>query len=147
MIVISFILQIIINNLINYNSYFIPIFPIITIIFFNKENISIFYLKSILIGLIFDIINNTYFFNFILFFIISIFIYRLSFIKNKYFYYLISFILIILIYNFVYYFIYYDFNIVNSFNYISHYIISNIIFLLFQILYKRIKNKFNHNIY
>ena len=147
MIVISFILQIIINNLINYNSYFIPIFPIITIIFFNKENISIFYLKSILIGIIFDIINNTYFFNFILFFIISIFIYRLSFIKNKYFYYLISFILIILIYNFVYYLIYYDFNIVNSFNYISHYIISNIIFLLFQILYKRIKNKFNHNIY
>ena len=147
MIVISFILQIIVNNLINYNSYFIPIFPIITIIFFNKENISIFYLKSILIGLIFDIINNTYFFNFILFFIISIFIYRLSFIKNKYFYYLISFILIILIYNFVYYLIYYDFNIVNSFNYISHYIISNIIFLLFQILYKRIKNKFNHNIY
>ena len=147
MIVISFILQIIVNNLINYNSYFIPIFPIITIIFFNKENISIFYLKSILIGIIFDIINNTYFFNFILFFIISIFIYRLSFIKNKYFYYLISFILIILIYNFVYYLIYYDFNIVNSFNYISHYIISNIIFLLFQILYKRIKNKFNHNIY
>ena len=147
MIVISFILQIIFNNLINYNSYFIPIFPIITIIFFNKENISIFYLKSILIGLIFDIINNTYFFNFILFFIISIFIYRLSFIKNKYFYYLISFILIILIYNFVYYFIYYDFNIVNSFNYISHYVFSNLIFLLFLILYKRIKNKFNHNIY
>ena len=147
MIVISFILQIIINNLINYNSYFIPIFPIITIIFINKKNISIFYLKSILIGLIFDIINNTYFFNFILFFIISVFIYKLSYIKNEYFYYLISFILIILIYNFVYYFIYYDFNIVNSFNYISHYIISNLIFLLFLILYKRIKNKFNHNIY
>lgn len=147
MIVISFILQIIINNLIKYNSYFIPIFPLITIIFLNKKNISFFYLKSILIGLIFDIINNTSFFNFILFFIISVFIYKLSYIKNKYFYYLISFILIILIYNFVYYFIYYDFNIVNSFNYISHYIISNLIFLLFLILYKRIKNKFNHNIY
>ena len=135
MIVISFILQIIINNLIKYNSYFIPIFPLITIIFLNKKNISFFYLKSILIGLIFDIINNTSFFNFILFFIISVFIYKLSYIKNKYFY------------NFVYYFIYYDFNIVNSFNYISHYIISNLIFLLFLILYKRIKNKFNHNIY
>ena len=61
MIILSFLLQLLLNNYINYNSYFYPLFPLIILIFIDKNNKNKYLFTCLLIGLIYDILfNNIY---------------------------------------------------------------------------------------
>ena len=56
MIILSFLLQLLLNNYINYNSYFYPLFPLIILIFIDKHNKNKYLFTCLLIGLIYDIL-------------------------------------------------------------------------------------------
>ena len=141
---ISLILESIINLYISSNSYFVPLFSLLSLIFVYKilkHNKKEFLIASIIFGIVYDIVfTNFYTLNGILFLISSLIIY---FCFNKFKYNLLNTLIIsvilILTYNISLFLI---FNLLNYYNYnfdnlifiLKHFFVSNIIYILFVYL-------------
>jgi len=151
MISISFILDNIFSNLINYDSLFYPLFTLLSLILiypkYNKKD-NRYFIISFIIGLIYDIVLNTLFLNSFIFLLLS-YILRIIFNKIKYNYLSILFISIlsIIYYRIVNYIIlvilnYLEFNIFTLFKSICSSILLNIIYItIFHVLKRLIFNK------
>ena len=149
--IILFILDNIVSNLINYDSIFYPLFTLLSLILiypnYNKKN-NRYYIISFILGLIYDITLNTLFLNVFIFLLLA-YILRLIFSKIKYNYLSVLFIslLSIIYYRTVTYIMlvilnYLEFNINLLFKSIYSSILLNIIYVsLFYLLKKIIFNK------
>ena len=143
MIIVSLILELIINKYINQNSLFIPLFLLISIIYINKNK---YYLKIFIIGVIYDLFFTP-------FYILNGFIYLIiGFINKVLFHYFnnkfIDYIIITIIDIFIYQIILYllllisnhiNYNINELFFIIKHFFIINIIYSIILFLIKRKK--------
>ena len=151
-ILISLILESILNIYINTNSYLVPLFTFLSLIFIYpefKNSKKYFFCLSIILGIIYDILfTNFYILNLIVFFIYSFIIYYYF---KKYQYNFINIIIVsvigIIIYNLLLFII---FNIFNYYNYnlhdllfiIKHFFIINIIYsALFYLIINKTKIK------
>jgi len=149
--IISFILDNIVSNLINYDSIFYPLFTLLSLILiypnYNKKDKK-YYIISFILGLIYDITLNTLFLNTFIFLLLA-YILRLIFSKIKYNYLSVLFISIlsIIYYRTVTYVVllilnYLEFNIHTLFKSIYSSILLNIIYVtIFYLLKKLIFNK------
>lgn len=149
--IILFILDNIVSNLINYDSIFYPLFTLLSLILiypnYNKKD-NRYCIISFILGLIYDVTLNTLFLNVFIFLLLA-YILRLIFSKIKYNYLSVLFISIlsIIYYRTVTYIVlvilnYLEFNIFTLFKSIYSSILLNIIYVsLFYLLKKIIFNK------
>ena len=143
MIIVSLILELIINKYINQNSLFIPLFLLISIIYINKNK---YYLKIFIIGVIYDLFFTPfYILNGVIYLIIG-FINKVLFnyFNNKFIDYIIITIIDIFIYQIILYLLllisnHINYNINELFFIIKHFFIINIIYSIILFLIKRKK--------
>lgn len=146
---ISIILELLVNLYINTNSYFIPLFTLLSLIFiypYFKNSKRDFYILSVIIGFIYDIVfTNFYILNALIFLLISNIIYYYF---KKFNYKLLNIILLsiilVLVYNFILFIIFniYRYNMYTLFELIyilKHFFIVNIIYIfIIYLIYNKL---------
>lgn len=139
-IIISIILEIILNLYINIDSYLVPLFTLLSLIFvypYFKNSKKDFFVFSFILGFVYDLVfTNFYILNSFIFLFVSIVIYYF-FKKFNYKIFNIIFLSVILIsiYNFALYIIfdvykYNDYTIVEFLFILKHFFIINIIYII-----------------
>lgn len=131
--IIALLLDVINYFIFNQNSYFLSLFSIISILFFKKDKKYLFII--ILFGLLYDLIFNITFINSILFPLIGIllkFLYKK--IKYNYLNNILVGLFILVFYQFLIYFMSnlfkYSYTLNDYVYIVSHYLITNIIFII-----------------
>ena len=144
--IVSLVFDIFFNKVINNKSLFLPLLTLISIIFLKKD--SKYYIKVQLLGMVYDLLfSNLYFINIILFFFIGYLskIYLRRF-NDSIFSYLILSILVLTIYQFLFYIISLligesSYNIYEFLYIIYHYYLLNIIYTIILYFIKiRLRN-------
>ena len=131
--IIALLLDVINYFIFNQNSYFLSLFSVISILFFKKDKKYLFII--ILFGLLYDLIFNITFINSILFPLIGIllkFLYKK--IKYNYLNNILVGLFILVFYQFLIYFMSnlfkYSYTLNDYVYIVSHYLITNIIFII-----------------